>query len=86
MLAASAFAIFLTWTVLAILLIGVGSLVLRRFGSDYFLLDAFWLGLCVSVALLELWNFLQPVNSTITVLLCVVAAPEGVQRLRRGLS
>jgi hypothetical protein len=74
MLIASAFAILLTWMVLAVVLVGVGSLVLRRFASDFFLLDSFWLGLCVSVALLEIWTFLQPVNLAINVLLCALAA------------
>lgn len=57
MLLASAFAILLTWAVLALVLIGLGSLVLCRLDTDFLLLDAFWLGLAVSVALLE---FPQP--------------------------
>src|SRR5690348_8093406 len=74
MLLASALAILLTWAVLAFVLIGLGSLLLRRFDSDFPLLDAFWLGLAVSVALLELWNFFRPVDLAIAILLCVAAA------------
>lgn len=74
MLIVSAFAILLTWTALAVVLTGVGSLVLRRFDRDYLLLDSFWLGLAVSVALLEIWSLLLPVNSAINFLLCALAA------------
>src|ERR1051325_9968998 len=70
MLVASAFAILLTWAAIAIVLIGVGSLVLQRLGSSFFLRDAFWMGLTVSVASLQIWNFLRPVDATITLLLC----------------
>src|SRR5690242_7657843 len=69
MLLASAIAILLTWTAVALVLIGLGSLVLRRFDTDFLLLDAFWLGLAVSIALLELWNLLWAVNEAITIML-----------------
>jgi hypothetical protein len=69
MLAASALAVFFTWAVIAIALIGIGSIVLALFSKDYPLADAFWMGLSVSVALLEIWNLLLPVTSSITVLL-----------------
>jgi hypothetical protein len=62
----AALAILLTWAVVAIVLIGVGSLILRRFDSDYSLMHAFWMGLAASVALLEIWNFFWPVNAAIT--------------------
>jgi hypothetical protein len=74
MLIASALAILLTWAVVAIVLIGVGSLVLRRFDTDYPLVDAFWLGLAASVVLLEIWSLLWPVNSNITILVCCLGA------------
>lgn len=74
MLLLSALAILFTWTILALVLIGLGSLVLRRFDTDFLLLDAFWLGLAVSVVLLELWNFFRPVDPAIAILLCVAAA------------
>jgi len=82
MLIASALAILLTWAFVAIVLIGVGSLVLRRFASDYLLRDAFWLGLAVSVALLEIWNFLWPVNSAAAILLACAGALGLVENRR----
>ena len=64
------FAILLTWAVAAIVLIGLGSLVLIRFDKNFLLRDAFWLGFGVAVAVLEIWNLLLPVNATIAFLLC----------------
>ncbi len=72
MLLLSALEIFLTWAVLALALIGIGSIVLARFSKDYSVRDAFWMGLAVCVALLEVWNLLLPINSSATVfLLCI---------------
>lgn len=88
MLVAAAFAIFFTWTGLAIILIGVGSLILRRLDSDFLLLDAFWMGLAASVVVLEIWNFLWPVNQAVAILLCCAAAVGWLENrgiLLRGL-
>lgn len=69
MLILSALEIFFTWAVIALALIGIGSIVLARFGKDYSLFDALWMGLAVSVALLEIWSLLLPITSSTTVLL-----------------
>jgi hypothetical protein len=69
MLLLSALQIFLIWAVIAFTLIGIGSIVLVRFGNDYSLFDAFWMGLAASIALLEIWNLLLPITSSTTVLL-----------------
>jgi len=61
-----------TWAVIALTLIGIGSIVLARFGADYSLFDAFWMGLAASLALLEIWNLLLPITSLTTVLLFCV--------------
>jgi hypothetical protein len=61
--------IFLTWAATALALVGIGSIVLARFGKDYSFPDAFWMGLAASVALLEVWNLLLPITSSVTVLL-----------------
>jgi hypothetical protein len=61
-----------TWAVIALTLIGIGSIVLARFGADYSLFDAFWMGLAASVALLEIWNLLLPITSSTTALLFCV--------------
>ena len=69
MLLISTLEAFLTWVVIALALIGIGSLGLARFGRDYSLPDAFWMGLAVSVALLEIWSLLFPITSSATLLL-----------------
>jgi hypothetical protein len=69
MLLLSALQIFLIWAVIAFTLIGIGSIVLARFGKDYSLFDAFWMGLAASIALLEIWNLLLPITFSTTVLL-----------------
>ncbi len=69
MLLISALEIFLTWAVIAIALIGLGFVVLALFGRDHSLIDAFWMGLAISVAVLEIWNLLLPVTSSIALFL-----------------
>jgi len=69
MLLLSALEIFLTWTVFALALIGMGSIVLARFSKDCSVRDAFWMGLAFSVALLEVWNLLLPITAWTTILL-----------------
>jgi hypothetical protein len=74
MLIASALAILLTWTVVAIILIGIGSLVLRRFAAEFQLTDSFWMGLALSVTFLEVWSCFSPVNPASGILLCCLGA------------
>jgi hypothetical protein len=74
MLVASALAILLTWAVIAFVLMGIGALLLRIFGRDYFLVDAFWVGLATSVAFLEIWNLLSPVGSSASALIFCAGA------------
>jgi hypothetical protein len=69
MLIVSALAIFLTWAVAAVVLIGIGSLLRLLFNEEHFLLDAFWMGLCLSVGILEIWNLFFPVTLVATILL-----------------
>ena len=54
MLLVSAVEIFLTWTVIAFAFIGIGSIILALFSRDYSFIDAFWMGLAISVAVLEI--------------------------------
>src|SRR5882762_10752333 len=72
MLLISALEVFLTWVVIALALTGIGSLGLARFGKDYSLPDAFWMGLAVSVTILEIWSLLLPITSSVTVLLLCI--------------
>jgi len=69
MLIVSAMEIFFTWVVMAVALIGVGSIFRGLLSSDGFFADAFWMGLCVSVGVLEIWNLFLPITSVATVLL-----------------
>jgi hypothetical protein len=69
MLIASALEIFFTWVAMAIALIGVGSIFRGLLSRDYLFADAFWMGLCVSVGVLEIWNLFLPITSWATVLL-----------------
>jgi hypothetical protein len=69
MLLVSAAEILLTWAVIAIALIGLGSIVLTLFGKDDSLIDAFWMGLAISVAVLEIWNLLLPITASVTMFL-----------------
>ena len=65
--------ILLTWTVIAIALVGIGSIVLARLSEDHSLRDAFWMGLAISVALLEVWNLLLPITPWATILLLCIS-------------
>jgi hypothetical protein len=69
MLVLSALEILFTWGVIAITLIGIGSIVLARFREECSVSDTFWMGLAVSVAVLEIWSFVFPITISITLLL-----------------
>jgi hypothetical protein len=72
MLMLSMLEVFVSWVVLAMTLTGIGSLLLSRFTVDLFPTDAFWMGLAISVATLEIWNLVFPVTSSITLFLSCV--------------
>ena len=69
MLILSTLEVFFTWVVVAIILFGLGSLLLSRFTNDFFATDAFWMGLAVSVAVLEIWNLILPITASTTLIL-----------------
>src|SRR5882762_7740965 len=69
MLLISSLEIFLTWAVIALALIGLGSIVLTLFSEAYSLIDAFWMGLAISVAVLEIWNLVLPITASATMFL-----------------
>ena len=62
MLIISALGVLMLWAVIAITLIGVGSSVLSLFHTNYALGDAFWMGLGVSVAVLEIWSLVGRIS------------------------
>src|SRR6266403_2585269 len=69
MLIPSALGVVATWVVITAALIGLGSVLLKLFEIEISLLDAFWMGLAVSVAILEIWNLLRPVTGSVSALL-----------------
>jgi len=69
MLLISSLEVFLTWAVIALALIGLGSIILMLFSEDYSLIDAFWMGLATSVAVLEIWNLVLPISASVTMFL-----------------
>src|SRR6267142_786613 len=69
MLLLSTLEVFFTWAVIALALIGFGSIVLTLFSKDCSLTDAFWMGLAFSVAALEIWSLVLPVTPSIALFL-----------------
>src|SRR6266481_4092711 len=69
MLIASALGVVATWVLITVVLIGLGSVLLKLFEIEISLIDAFWMGLAVSVAILEIWNLLLPVTGSVSALL-----------------
>ncbi len=68
MLIASALGVVATWVLITVVLIGLGSVLLKLFEIEISLIDAFWMGLAVSVAILEIWNLLLPVTGSVSAL------------------
>src|SRR5712664_47799 len=71
MLLLSSLEIFFTWAVIALALIGIGCFVLALSSKNYSPIDAFWMGLSASVAVLEIWNLVLPLTASITLILLV---------------
>src|SRR5467141_3219702 len=69
MLLLSTLEVFFTSAVIALALIGFGSIVLTLFSKDCSLTDAFWMGLAFSVAALEIWSLVLPVTPSIALFL-----------------
>jgi hypothetical protein len=85
----SSLEILFTWGVIALTLIGIGSIVLALSSKENSLIDTFWMGLAVSVAFLEIWNLIFPVTFSITLfLVCVGIFGLVLNRssLRNGLN
>jgi hypothetical protein len=72
MLILSSLDILFTWGVIAIVFMGIGSIVLALYNKENSLLDSFWMGLAVSVAVLEIWNLIFAVTFSITLFLFCV--------------
>lgn len=70
--------VLLSWLLLFLLFSGFGMMVLKLLGkslaSGWDWLDSFWLGWALTLALLQIWHFVFPVNETILLLLALLAA------------
>jgi hypothetical protein len=72
MLILSELEILFTWGVITFTLIGMGSMVLALFSKENTFIDTFWMGLAVSVAVLEIWNLVFSVTFSTTLFLIFV--------------
>ena len=64
--------IVLAWAICASVMAGLGSLVLEKLCGDWNISDAFWMGLCAGVGVLQLYHFWRPIDNLIVALLCAV--------------
>ena len=64
--------IVLVWAICASVMAGIGSLVLEKLCAEWNISDAFWIGLCLAVGLLQLYHFFRPIEILIVVLLCTL--------------
>lgn len=71
MLMVVAVCIIFTWIICAVVLVGIGSIVLRGVTPAFSLTDTFWIGLAASVAFLEIWSLAFAVNPTADYLLAL---------------
>jgi hypothetical protein len=72
MLLAAGLAIFLTWLVAALVLTGIGSIALTPFDREHAAGDAFWMGLGMAVAALEVWNLFLPIALVAPIVLVIL--------------
>ena len=49
--------IILVWAICASVMAGMGSLVLKKLCAEWNISDAFWIGLCTAVGMLQLYHF-----------------------------
>ena len=70
MLLVVALLIVLVWAICATVMAGLGSLVLEKLCDEWNVSDAFWIGICTVVGVLQLYHFFRPIDNLIVVLLC----------------
>src|SRR5436305_373284 len=70
--------VLVSWAVISLTLIGLGSLVARALGPRPLTLELlaifFWLGWCACVAFLQVWHAVVPVNEWAGIALLVLGA------------
>lgn len=62
--------IALAWAICASVMAGIGSMVLQKLRVEWNISDAFWIGVCTTVGVLQLYHFFRPIDNLIVVLLC----------------
>ncbi len=62
MLALQVIFVVFAWMIGAVVLMGLGLLILGLSGKKYLLSDIFWVGLALSVGILQLWHIFLPIN------------------------
>jgi hypothetical protein len=72
MLLVVALLIVLVWAICASVMAGLGSLVLEKLCDEWNISDAFWIGICTAVGVLQLYHFFRPIDNLIVVLLCIL--------------
>jgi hypothetical protein len=65
-------AIMVVWVLCSVVLMGLGSLVLRCFSQESYPIDAFCFGIGTAVAIFEIYQCFRPMDFAILVILCVV--------------
>ena len=81
--------ILAAWTVCALLFIGLGAVILRRFGGSPRILYSFWIGFGAATAFLDTWNLFLPIHASAPLCLAVIALVGIVESrapLRRELA
>jgi len=66
--------ILFMWMLVALSLIGIGSLLLGRLTVEYSLFDSFWAGLCIAIAAAQIYHFFRPIDVVFSALLLTVGA------------
>jgi hypothetical protein len=72
MLLVAVFLIVLVWAICASVMAGIGSLALQKLRAEWNISDAFWIGICTAVGVLQLYHFFRPIDNLIVVLLCTL--------------
>ena len=72
MLLVVALLIVLVWAICASVMAGLGSLALRKLCGEWNISDAFWIGVCTAVGVLQAYHFFRPVDNLIVALLCAL--------------
>src|SRR5271170_51883 len=74
MVVAVSLSIIVAWILSASTFIGLGSLLLRKLDVEYSLFDSFWTGLCITIAIAQVYQVIRPIDAIIAASLFAVGA------------